>query len=233
MATKIYTINFGGVNCYLLKSETNYILVDTGYPAKWNYLNRLLQKTGCNSENLKLVILTHGDHDHAGNSVLLKDKYRVKIAMHSDDSEMVEKGNMNWNRKEKPDNFSLTFRLMSMMSIFFNPGKFKTFIPDLYIDESFNFSPYQFDAKVIHIPGHSKGSIGILMGDGSFICGDFLYNIFGKPSMEFCDNLVDFNTSVKKLKSLKISTFYPGHGKPITNQQFLKYTDNLNLTCKI
>jgi glyoxylase-like metal-dependent hydrolase (beta-lactamase superfamily II) len=228
MHTKIHTINFGGVNCYLLQSESNYILIDNGYPSKWPFLEKELQKEGCNSGNLKLVVLTHGDHDHAGNSVSLKARYGVKIAMHSDDSVMVEKGDMNWNRKNKPDKFSLMFRLMSMMSIFFNPGEFKTFLPDLYIDESFSFSPYHFDAKVIHIPGHSKGSIGILTGDGSLICGDFLYNLFGKPSQEFCDNLADFNTSVEKLKSLKISTFYPGHGKPFTIQQFLKSIDNIN-----
>jgi hydroxyacylglutathione hydrolase len=230
MLTKIFTINFGGVNCYLLQSYNNYILIDNGYPAKWLYLDKKLQKAGCNSENLKLVVLTHGDHDHAGNSVSLKDKFHVKIAMHSDDSEMVEKGNMNWNRKTKPDKFSLMFRLMSVMSIFFKPGNFKTFAPDLYIDESFDFSPYKFNAEVIHIPGHSKGSIGILTEDGSFICGDFLYNFFGKPSQEFCDNLADFNSSVEKLKKLKINTFYPGHGKPFTMQQFLNCTDNLILT---
>lgn len=228
MQTKIHTINFGGVNCYLLQSESNYILIDNGYPSKWSYLEKELQKAGCNSGNLLLVVLTHGDHDHAGNSVSLKARYGVKIAMHSDDSVMVEKGDMNWNRKNKPDKFSLMFRLMSTMSIFFNPGEFKTFLPDLYIDESFSFSPYQVDAKVIHIPGHSKGSIAILTSDGSLICGDFLYNLFGKPSQEFCDNLADFNTSVEKLKSLKISTFYPGHGKPFTIQQFLKSIDNIN-----
>jgi hydroxyacylglutathione hydrolase len=226
METKITTINLGGVNCYLIQSETNYILIDNGYPAKWPYVEKELQKAGCNPENLKLVVLTHGDHDHSGNSVTLKDKYGVKIAMHPDDSEMVEKGNMNWNRKNKPDKFSLIFRLMSFMSFFFNPGEFKTFIPDLYIDESFSFSPYQFDARVIHIPGHSKGSVGILTGDGSLICGDLLYNFFGKPGQEFCDNIDDFNMSVEKLKRHKINTFYPGHGKPFTMDQFLKSINN-------
>ncbi len=222
MHIMIHTINFGGVNCYLIQSESNYIQIDNGYPAKWSFLEKELQKAGCNSGNLKLVVLTHGDHDHAGNCVSLKEKYGAKIAMHYDDSGMVKKGDMTWNRKEKPDKFSLLFRLMSLISVFFNPGEFKTFIPDLYIDESFNFSSYHFDAKVIYIPGHSKGSIGIIAGDGSFFCGDFLYNFFGKPGLEFCDNLEDFNTSVKKLKSLKINTFYPGHGKPFTIEQFSK-----------
>ena len=222
MHTKIITINFGGVNCYLLQSDTSYILVDNGYPAKWSYLEKELQKAGCNSANLKLVVLTHGDHDHAGNSVSLRARYGVKIAMHSDDSVMVEKGDMNWNRKKKPDKFSLMFRLMPLMSVFFKPGEFKTFTPDFFIDESFDFSPYNSDAKVLHLPGHSKGSIGILTSDGSLICGDFLYNIFGNPGQEFCDNLTDFHASAEKLKSLQISTFYPGHGKQFTMKQFLR-----------
>ena len=86
MDRKITTINFGGVNCYLLQSDTNYILIDSGIPARWAYLENELQKAGCNPGNLKLVVLTHGDLDHAGNSFILKEKYGVKIAMHSDDS---------------------------------------------------------------------------------------------------------------------------------------------------
>lgn len=48
MDTKITTINFGGVNCYLLQSDTNYILIDNGIPAKWAYLEKELQKTELN-----------------------------------------------------------------------------------------------------------------------------------------------------------------------------------------
>ena len=125
MNNLITTINFGGVNCYLLQSNTNYILIDNGYPAKRTYLEKELERAGCLPGNLKLVVLTHGDHDHTGNSIFLRDKYNVKIAMHSDDSVMVEKGDMNWNRKDKPDKFSIMFRAMSIMSFFFKPGNSK------------------------------------------------------------------------------------------------------------
>jgi glyoxylase-like metal-dependent hydrolase (beta-lactamase superfamily II) len=146
------------------------------------------------------------------------------------------KGVLMKRKESLPENFQQTiktlpecrqmFRLMSLMSIFFKPGAFKTFIPDLYLDESFSFTPYGFNGKVIHIPGHSKGSIGILTEDGSFICGDFLYNFFGKPSQEFCDNMEDYHSNAEKIKSLPVQIFYPGHGTPFTMQQFLKYIDN-------
>jgi glyoxylase-like metal-dependent hydrolase (beta-lactamase superfamily II) len=219
---KMTTINLGGVNCYLLQTDTSYILIDNGFPVKRDFLVKRLEDLGCKPGNLKLIILTHGDHDHTGNSAFLRDKYGAKIAMHADDSVMVEKGDMKWNRKDKPDKISLTFRAILLMSHIFKSGEFERFKPDIYLEEIFDFSYYNFDAKVIHIPGHSKGSIGILTGDGSLFCGDFLYNLFGKPDTDFCDNLNDFNVSVEKLKRYKINAFYPGHGKSFTIEQFLK-----------
>ena len=219
---EIKPINFGGVNCYLVKTGTGYILIDTGFPSRRAALEKELSSAGCQPGNLKLVILTHGDIDHAGNCAYLREKYSTKIAMHSSDSGMVERGDMSWNRKAKPDKFSIIFRIMSLMSFFFRPGKFDIFKPDLTIDEGFNLSEYGFDAEVLHLPGHSKGSLGILTSGGDLFCGDLLYNIFGKPGIRFIDDLADFNASIEKLKGLKIKTVYPGHGKPFPMDMFLK-----------
>jgi len=218
----ITIINFGGVNAYLIKTDSCFILIDTGFPAKRTYLENVLKNSGCEPGNLKLIVLTHGDHDHAGNCAYLRKKYGAKIAMHPDDSHIVEKGDMRANRKENPDKISIMFRFVIWMSYLFKSEEFQTFMPDFYVEENFNFSLYKFDAKVIRIPGHSKGSIGILTVDESFFCGDFLYNFFGNPRIEFCDDLTDFYSSVQKLKGYKIKTFYPGHGKPFSMEQFLK-----------
>jgi hydroxyacylglutathione hydrolase len=222
MPQQIKTINFGGVNCYLVKAGNGYILIDTGFPSKRAALEKELECSGCQRDNLKLVLITHGDLDHAGNCAYLREKYGVKIAMHTDDSGMVERGDMHWNRKAKPDKFSTIFRVMSLMAPLFKPGKFETFKPDLTIDEAFALSPYGFDAKVLHLPGHSKGSLGILTADGDLFCGDLLYNIFGKPGIRFIDDLADYNVSIEKLKKLSVKTVYPGHGKPFLWEQFLK-----------
>jgi hydroxyacylglutathione hydrolase len=219
---EIKIINFGGVNCYLVKASDGFILIDTGYPAKRPVLEKELASAGCQPGNLKLVILTHGDLDHAGNCAYLREKYGAKIAMHADDSGMVERGDMHWNRKARPDKFSIIFRIMSVMSFFFRPGKFDEFRPDLTIDEGFNLFEYGFDAEVLHIPGHSKGSLGILTSGGDLFCGDLLYNIFGKPGIRFIDDLADYNLSIEKLKKLNIRTVYPGHGKPFPMELFLK-----------
>jgi len=222
MSQEIKTINLGGVNCYLVKTGDGFILIDTGVSNRRTDLEKALAGAGCTPGNLKLVILTHGDSDHADNCAYLRDKYGTKIAMHYDDSGMVERGDMSWNRKAKPDKISIMGRIILFITPFLvRPGKFDTFKPDFTVDEGFDLSDYGFNATVLHLPGHSKGSIGILTAGGDLFCGDLLYNI-GKPGSLFIDDIADFNASVEKLKSLEINTVYPGHGKPFPMQLFMK-----------
>jgi len=130
--------------------------------------------------------------------------------MHNDDSGMVEHGDMFWNRK-KPN---LLIRLIS--GLLFRLNKSDRCKPDVYLEDGDYLSGYGFDAKILSIPGHSKGSIGILTSDGNFFCGDLLANT-GKPDLwSIMDDPPTANASVSKLKSLEINTIYPGHGKSFT-----------------
>ena len=214
---EITTINLGGVNCYLLKEGDNTILVDTGYTNKCSTLEKRLSQSGCLPGKLKLIVLTHGDEDHTGNCLSLRKKYGVKIAMHADDTGMVERGDANWNRKARPDRFSLVFKIMSVITpLFVKAGTFEKFKPDLTVDESFNLSEYGLDAKIVQLPGHSKGSIGVLTGNGALFCGDFLYNM---PGFSFIDDLSDHKLSVEKVRKMNVKIIYPGHGGPISGKK--------------
>ena len=55
-------------------------------------------------------------------------------------------------------------------------GRNERLKPDILINGEYDLSPHNIDAKVITIPGHSKGSVGILMENGDFYCGDLLEN---------------------------------------------------------
>lgn len=220
MLQEIKTINFGGVNCYLVKTGDGYVLIDTGIPTKRTSLEKELASAGCQPGNLKLIVLTHGDYDHAGNAAYLREKYGTKIAMHNSDSGRVERGDWNWGLKAKPDKFPIIFRIVS---VFIRPGKFDTFKSDIYVEDGQGLSEYGFDAKILYLPGHTKGSIGLLTDSGDIFCGDLMDNMFGKPGLQFfIDDLAAAHASVEKLKKLNIKTVYPGHGKPFLWQQFLK-----------
>jgi glyoxylase-like metal-dependent hydrolase (beta-lactamase superfamily II) len=160
--------------------------------------------------------LTHGDFGHCGNAAYLREKFGSQIAMHKDDSGMVEHGDMLWNRSKRNILIRLVFKLFLRLS------KSDRFKPDLYIDEGYDFSKYGFDAKVLEIPGHSQGSVGILTVSGELFCGDLLANV-GKPDIwSIIDDSDAAHASIEKLRSLQINTVYPGHGKPFPMELFLR-----------
>lgn len=176
--------------------------------------------SNCLPGDLKLIILTHGDSDHAGNAAYLRKKYGAQIAIHTDDVGMVERGDMGWNRKAKSDRVSLIFRIMiRVFPLFFKAAKFEVFKPDFAIDESSDLSVYGLDARVVHLPGHSKGSIGVATAAGDLFCGDFVYNVAG---FGLIDDLRAHRESLDKVSKLDIRTIYPGHGKPISIGRFRK-----------
>jgi glyoxylase-like metal-dependent hydrolase (beta-lactamase superfamily II) len=204
------------VNCYLVRTGDGFILIDTGRTNKRGAIEKELESAGCQPGNLTLIVLTHGDFDHCGNAAYLRKKFGTQIAMHKDDSGMVERGDMLWNRNKQ------NILIRTIFKLFFRLSKSDRFKPDLYIDEGYDFSGYGFAAKVLDIPGHSQGSIGILTASGDLFCGDLLANIAKPEIWSIIDDSVAAHASVEKLKRLQINTVYPGHGQPFPMELFMK-----------
>ncbi len=210
----------GRVNCYLLETDTGHVLIDTGGSNRRADLQKELESAGCTPGSLNLIVLTHGDFDHTGNAAYLRQTFGAKVAMHPGDAGMVERGDMFWNRR-KPN---ILIRVMT--PILFRFGKSKRFVPDLYIEEGHDLSEYGFDAQVVSIPGHSKGSIGILTTTGELFCGDLLENT-DKPSLNaIMDDVAAAKKSVEKLRNLGVTTVYPGHGRPFLLEEIPMDGDN-------
>jgi glyoxylase-like metal-dependent hydrolase (beta-lactamase superfamily II) len=216
-------ISMGTANCFLLKGDRGYMLIDTAIPNKRADLEKALADAGCQPGDLKLIVITHADLDHTGNSAYLRKKYGARIAIHRRESEVVEGKNTDSNRGKLPFLKKLFGAVMlRVFSLFIGFGTFEPFSPDLCIDEGYDLSEYGFDVKVLHLPGHSKGSIGILTADGDLFCGDLLWNM-SKPGLHsIVDDAAEMKASLDKLKSLKINTVYPGHGKPFARELLLQ-----------
>ena len=216
MTPVIRIIRLGGVNCYLVAAVAGFVLIDSGTPEKRKALDAELEDAGCSPGTLRLIVLTHGDYDHAGNAAYLRDKYDTEIAMHPDDAGRVERADWSWNLKPKPDKFGFLFRIVAL---FIRPGEFDTFQPDVILEDQQNLSGYGLEATVLHLPGHTKGSIGILTADKALFCGD-LMDSMGGPSLEFfIDDMTAATASLEKLRSLETDRIYPGHGKPFRLSQ--------------
>ena len=205
----------GTVNCYLVDTGSGLVLVDTGSANRRAELESELAAAGCGPGDLKLVVVTHGDFDHTGNAAYLRDKFGTTIAMHRDDAGMAERGDMFWNRSSG----NPIIRLLA--PILFRFSRSNRFRPDLSLEEGDDLSEYGFEARVLSIPGHSKGSIGILTAGGDLLCGDLLDNV-EKPGINaIMDDAAACQASLEKLQGFEISTVYPGHGRPFSMDAFL------------
>jgi glyoxylase-like metal-dependent hydrolase (beta-lactamase superfamily II) len=206
----------GSVNCYLIKNDINFMLIDTGSSNKRAQLEQELVNSGCETGNLKLIVITHGDFDHTGNAAYLRQKFSAQVAMHKDDSGMVERGDMFVNRNQ-PNR--IIRKIIPVLSGF---GVTERFTPDIFIEDGDDFLKHGFGAKVLSIPGHSRGSIGILIEGGDLFCGDLFENQKNPALNSIMDDIVAANASVEKLKSFKIKTVYPGHGESFSMDEFKK-----------
>ena len=206
----IITIELTFVNAFLVRVKEGYVLIDSGLGMHWTKLENELISYGCLPDKLKLVIITHGDFDHAGTCAKLQEKYKIKVAIHKDDSLMVENG-LSLKRKAR----TMSSRILSLiLRLFRGKFAFDRFKPDVYLTDGQNLEVYGFKAKVIHIPGHTKGSVGILTDDGDLFAGDTFINKRKPEIANYIENQSELEKSIARLKMMNIRKVYPGHGKP-------------------
>ena len=209
MNDKIKIIELDFVNAFLVKAKDGFVLIDTGMPYHWERLEAELIAAGCLPSKLNLVIITHGDRDHIGNCAKLQEKYKTKIAIHEADASMAE-SDVFLKRKIR----TFAGRILILLSrLRRSKISLRKFRPDILLKDGQDLGEYGFSAKITHLPGHTKGSIGILTEEGDLFVGDKLVNSKNPDIAIFVDNFQELKNSIEKLKKLNIKKVYPGHGK--------------------
>jgi len=205
------------ISCFLLPSRDGFVLIDTGPAMSLERLVAGLKRAGCGPGDLQLVVLTHGDMDHIGNCAYLQEAFRTQIAMHKLESKVAETGDMRWSRKEKPDQLPWLFKVFRPFGRLL--GKPRTFTPDVFLEDGQRLADYGVDATVLHLPGHTKGSIAVLTDAGDLFCGDLFWNTRRPRLHPYIDDLPAARASVERLRELPVGTIYPAHGKPFPVDQ--------------
>ena len=194
-------ISLGGFSqAFLIKEGNNAILVDTSNENKEQIYNKI------KNENISLIILTHGHTDHVANCKYLADELNVPIAMHKADYPMISE---NIIPRLYADGLvgniiGLFTRLM--------PSKLEPFKVDLFLENNQSLKEYGINGVIYELPGHTKGSIGILLDNDKFIVGDALFNMLKPTPSRIYENKQEMLKSVEKIKNLNVKTIYCGHG---------------------
>ncbi|HOF05517.1 MAG TPA: MBL fold metallo-hydrolase [Syntrophales bacterium] len=211
----ISTIPLGFDNAYLIREKQAAILVDAGVPGKAGVLKKALGKIGIPPEAVRLIVITHGHWDHIGSAQAIKELTGAPLAMHRAERPWLEAGN-----PPLPPGVTTWGRIFRVLLFAFSPLiRIAPATVDITLDEGvFPLAPYGIPGRVIPTPGHSPGSVSVLLDTGEACVGDLAMNKFplclkpGPPIFATDPDVV--RNSWELLLQGGARTIYPAHGKP-------------------
>lgn len=185
-------------NCYLVINEKRQtIIIDPGSNA--TEIIGSIQKLDLTTI---AVINTHAHYDHIGAITELLEKYRVPFYLHKEDERLLKQANL----------YKIIFE--SKLSV-----KIPPFDQDLSLVPN-DFSIGDFSIQIIHTPGHTAGSLCVLIGKMIFGGDTLMPNGPGRTDLPG-GNKKDMELSMNALRQLDGDYLvYPGHGRPFTLESF-------------
>ena len=193
---------------YLIESPNGLVLVDTGVPGNESKILRKMKDIG--RADLRLILITYAHFDHYGCAKSLRETTGAPIAVHRADAAAMAKGQTplgkvrSWGRVGKI--FFPVARIIWPTEQ--TPG-------DILVDEGFSLKRFGINAVVLHMPGHTPGSICLALENNYVFVGDLLSS---RPWLHvqsyYAHNWLQVDDSFERLKQMKPTMIFPGHGKP-------------------
>lgn len=209
----IQRICCGNVNCYIVANGKTAVLVDTG---REKFRQKVLD--ACRGFDMRLLILTHGHVDHVQNAAFLAETFGIPIAMHKADVPLLGD-----NMLQPLFSRGILGRLVLSASIkSFREDEIPGFAPNFFLEDGDQLEDYGIPAKVVGLPGHTKGSIGLDVMEKHLIVGDALMNMFYPSISMLYNDKAAMLQSADKISQLGKRQIYFGHGRPLSNRNWTK-----------
>lgn len=209
------------VNWYLVADDSGVTMVDSGCQGFAPQLDAGLELLGRSREDLRAIVLTHGDGDHVGVAAKMqKDGDRTPIHLNPADRYLVEK-----HRKKNED---------PMLPLLVRPGTWRLFahftrygaLNQPKIERTVDLAPSESldvpgQPRVIHTPGHTEGHMTFHFADhGALFVGDTIctwHPISGERGpqlMAFNVSSAEALESLARYEALDADLLLFGHGEP-------------------
>lgn len=212
--TQIHRLPLGFSRSYLIRQE-GLILVDAGVPNKGEDFLRQIKRLSIEPQDISHILLTHGHWDHVGSAGEIRQLTGSKIAINHREKDWVEQA-----LKPVPPGIGFWGRLirdLALIPTFFVrfPG---TTVDIVLADEEFPVHSWGINGKVLHTPGHSPGSMSLVLDTGEAFVGDLAMTglpVGNKPGLpRYADDITAVPKSWRVLLDAGAKWIYPAHGKP-------------------
>jgi len=216
----IITIKLSVSNVHLIRG-TRPLLIDAGSKTDLAAVSAALTAKGVAWKDLSAIIVTHAHSDHAGLASDLKRLSGAPLLLGRGDVPMAAAGH---NDDLQPTN--LTARLLKAYLI--DPG-YPAFQPDVIVDGDIDLRPYGVNGVARQMPGHTPGSLVVLLEGGQTFVGDMMLGgwmggaFFPTQAGEhyFHADLARNRANIVELLRGPTQIFHLGHGGPVTRESVL------------
>jgi glyoxylase-like metal-dependent hydrolase (beta-lactamase superfamily II) len=190
-------------------SSQNLSLIDPGLVGKGSYKIQSIQKAGIELSAIKRVIMTHTHLDHIGClSEIQKQMPWAELWVHRLEADLLEQGD------ERAVYGMDMFKSFCQEQFRLKPGAFKFQVNrKLNGGEALDLGETAWE--VIHIPGHSLGSIGLYHRPMKILIpGDVIYADFAIGRFDlYGANASELKKSLMQLTELEVDILLPGHNQ--------------------
>lgn len=184
-------------------------MIDTGAKGQWTTLLRRL--LSLNLTALDYLILTHTHNDHAANAQKIRERFDARVIVYRKEADLLVTG-----RPVIPKGTNIYSR--TLVDCF---GKMATpwfrYAPcpcDLIVDSDvYSLKELGFKAYLLHTPGHSSGSMSLVVDEEIVLLGDVMIGRGSRYTYPpFADDPEELMRSWKKLLDTPCELFIPSHG---------------------
>ncbi len=186
------------------------VLVDAGTIGDLPELERGLAEEGMGVGDLSAVIVTHAHGDHAGLAAHLQRAHGVTVMLGAGDAPQALLG--------ENDPLHSTGFLATLLKPFF-PKVFPAFRADQSIDTRIDLRPWGIAGEAVQMPGHTAGSLVVVLADHTAFVGDMLAGspFFPEHPQEhlYQADAARNRANIRALLDRGVERFYLGHGGPV------------------
>ena len=206
------------VAVYLVDTPEGVTVIDAGLAGHWKELVSELDAMGRSVDDVRGVVLTHGDSDHIGFAERLRREHGVPVYVHEADAARArgeESTKPEWGHvKVGPTTRFLWYAVRKN-------GLRTTPVAEVVAVHDGDLLDLPGSPRVIALPGHSPGSIAIHVpaADAVFV-GDalttrhVLTGAEGPLPAPFTDDPAGAIAALQRLVGLGATWVLPGHGTP-------------------